>query len=413
MRSNDNKPQAGLEQVQLHDERADEIDGLSVSDIVRMLMSQKLFILGCTTVCIVIALIYASSVTPIYQATATMRIDPSRASSLGLNDLLSGGGVTDPDSVMKTEIAIIQSDAVAIDTLNSLTDAEFKSFSGMEKRTSTIPQKSIRLTVEQENLLTLYKRSLSAKQSEGTQLVAVSFISPKPDVAANMVNKAMQAYIRQSFDSRYGSVNQVTTWLSSEMESLRDRATEAQRKLAAFQEKNSILGADAANNTTIDRLRLLNTRLAEVQADRIVKEAQLRAAMAGDPAVLAAMFPNPDLSSLEAQQGTLYAEYAQMSAKFGVNYPPLIDLKTQIQKVDAEVTRQVSTVRNRLQQDYNAAVATEQMLQGQYNEQTEKAYALNRQQAEYAVLQAEGGSSRDLYDTLEYKLQQTQASMQD
>src|SRR3984885_15620423 len=46
------------------------------------------------------------------------------------------------------------------------------------------------------------------------------------------------------------------------------------------------------------------------------------------------------------------------------------------------------------------------MLQREYDEQTTVAYAFNRHQAEYAVLQAEVTSKRELYDTLQRKVQQ-------
>ena len=46
------------------------------------------------------------------------------------------------------------------------------------------------------------------------------------------------------------------------------------------------------------------------------------------------------------------------------------------------------------------------MLQHEYAQQTAVAYAFNRHQAEYAVLQAEVASKRELYDTLQRKVQQ-------
>jgi capsular exopolysaccharide synthesis family protein len=77
-----------------------------------------------------------------------------------------------------------------------------------------------------------------------------------------------------------------------------------------------------------------------------------------------------------------------------------------MEAVDQEVAKRVDSVRGRLRQDYSASMNTEQMLKQQYDAQTTKAYALNRKQAEYAVLLAEAKSNQDLYDTLQYKLQQ-------
>jgi len=122
--------------------------------------------------------------------------------------------------------------------------------------------------------------------------------------------------------------------------------------------------------------------------------------------VLNSMFPSPELTALEQQQGQLYAQYAALSTKFGPNYPPLVELKQQMAKIDQKVAGHTADVRGRLKHDYDSAVQTESLLQQQYEALTNKAYAENRQQAQLAVLRAELNSSRELYNTLQYKLQQ-------
>jgi capsular exopolysaccharide synthesis family protein len=383
--------------------------GLTISDLVKMLMRHKWFIVTCLVVCATVAYLYGRSATPIYESTATIRIDPSRASSLGLQELISGTGGGDGEDT-QTEIAIMKSDTVAINTLDSLTPEDFKLFSGGDKSQLAIPQNAVSLTPAQEGLLAHLKSSVTAHAVEGTQIVAISCRDPHPQLAATIVNHVITAYLRQSFDSRYGSVAQVSEWLSAEMNTLKTRASDAQKRLADFQEKNNILGTDTENNTTIDRLRLLNNRLATAQAQRIVREAQMRTAMAAPPAMMASLFPTPQLSALNGEESQLDAQYAQLSSKFGPNYPPLQEIKKQQARLDADLAAAVEKARDRVRQEYQAAVTQEDMLQHAYDAQTQQAYALNRQQAEYAVLLAEGGSSRDLYDTLQYKLQEAGVS---
>jgi capsular exopolysaccharide synthesis family protein len=383
--------------------------GLTLNDLVKMLMRHKWFILICLVVCGTVAYLYGRSATPIYEATATIRIDPSRASSLGLQELISGSGGGGGEDT-QTEIAIMKSDTVAINTLDSLTPEDFKLFSGAEKSQLAIPANAAALTPAQEGLLAHLKGSVTAHSVEGTQIVAISCRDPHPQLAATIVNHVIAAYLRQSFDSRYGSVAQVSEWLSAEMNTLKTRASDAQKRLADFQEKNNILGTDTENNTTIDRLRLLNSRLATAQAQRIVREAQMRTAMAAQPAMLAAMFPTPQLTALNSEESQLDAQYAQLSSKFGPNYPPLQEIKKQQARLDADLAAAVEKTRDRARQEYQASVTQEGMLQSAYDAQTQQAYALNRQQAEYAVLLAEGSSSRDLYDTLQYKLQEAGVS---
>lgn len=411
---------------QRSDQQLESASALSLGDIASLLGRHKWFILLCVLVSTLIAIAYVETAVPIYEATASIRIDPGRIGSLGLADLT--GGQADIGEKISTEIQIIKSDAVAIDTLHSLSDAEFKTYTGVNKSALDIEPGSSRLSPAQEGLLAHFKFSVNAAQIKETQLVAITLRDPNPQVAASLLNHLIAAYLRQSFDSRYGSVNQVSKWLSSEMDSLKQRASDAQEKLADFQEKNNVLafggassgggggskesggggggGGGGLTSSIQYRLMDLDNRLSQARAERIVKEAQVRVAENGNPTALAAIYPSANISEIQSQQAVLYGQYTQMSTKFGANYPPLVDLKNQMKKTDAELARQIATVKSRLKEEYDTAATVEQGLQSQYDEETSKAFALNRKAAEFAVLTAEGASSRDLYDTLVYKLQQ-------
>ena len=379
--------------------------GLTVGDILRSLSKNKWLILACTVMSIVCATAYVATTTPVYEAAATIRIDPSRAGSLGLSDLLSLAGGGGGDQV-QTEMAILKSDEVALATLNSLSDGDFRAFSGFDKRLMNFKPSEQPLTFQQEGVLGRFKQGLTTKQADGTQIVTVSIRNSNPQLAAIIANHLVSAYIRQNFDSRFSSVSQATVWLSEQMDQLKDRAANAQKKLAAFQEANNLLGADLSNNTTTDRIKMLNDRLTSAEGDRIIKEAQLRAAEAGDPTVLISLFPDPDLQSLQSQQANLFAQYTQLSSKFGPAYPPLAEIKQQMVKTAAKIQGDIGVILGRLKEDYGASSSVENTLRNEYASEMEKAYALNRKQADYAVLVAEGTSSRELYDTLQYKLQQ-------
>jgi polysaccharide biosynthesis transport protein len=387
-------------------EDKEQSQGLSIVDVARTLAKSKWLILGCTLASVIVALIYVTLARPQYEANASIRIDPSRAGSLGLNDLLSMVGSAGSAEGIQTEISIIQSDQVALGTLDNLTPDQFRTYAGFEKGTMDFRVTNKQWSRAQENLLGQFKAALIAKQVEGTQLVGIRFRNGNPEIAAVVVNNIIAAYVRGNFDSRYESVTQVRAWLSSQMDELRTRASNAQKKLAEFQEQNNLIGTDPSNNTIIDRLKMLNGRLTEAEGDRIVKEAQVHAAATGDPAILASLVPDPKLQALQQEEGSLYSQYIEESTKFGTAYPPLVELKQQLANVQTQIKLSVHLISARLDEDFDASHRAEGMLRAQYETETGKAYALNRTQADYAVLLAEATSSRDLFDTLQYKLQQ-------
>jgi capsular exopolysaccharide synthesis family protein len=383
---------------------------LSLMDIVRMFTRHIWFILACVVVGFVIAKLYTNRLVPVYQATASFRMDPNRASSLGLGDLGGSGSSND----IGTELAIVKSGTVAIDVLNSLPDNVFLRYAGMTKKQAALSATSTNFTAQQEGLVGMFRSQLSASLVPGTQIVEVTFRHTDPEITAIMANYTVAAYLRQNFDSRYGSVAQVTKWLSTELDTLRDQAAAAQQRLSDFQEKNNIIATDGGaaggggggGNTVTDRLTALNGRLTAAEEDRIVKEAQIRAANTGNPALLSSMFPGGHVTELEGEQVALNQQIMRLSTKFGPAYPPLIELKQQSAKVDDEIAAAAGEIKARLRQQLDNSIVTQNAFQQQYDSLTEKAYTLNRRQAEYAVLKAESASSRTLYNTLEGKLQQ-------
>ena len=385
--------------------------GLSAVDLFQIILRKLWFILACTLICGLIGYIYAATSTPLYEATASIRIDPGRANSLGFSDF--SGPVADTTDLVRTEIAIMESDQLAISTINSLSNQQFLTLTG-KQRSGLIPLQTAEISKDQERLIAAVKSHLIIKPVTDTQLVSISFKDKNAELAAAVVNDVVDAYLKQNFESRYSSVVQVQSWLSTQMNTLKTRSDDAQQKLAQFQEQHNILGTGASampggqdtSTTTTDRLRLLNEKLTTAESDRIVKEALLRSAESNDPAVLASLFPDQKFQSLQTQQANLYTQFAQLSTKFGPKYAPLVQLENQLKVVNAEIKRNTEMVRSRIREDYQTAKSSEAMLRAEYGDQVEKAYSQNRDRAQLASLEAQGSASTQLYNTLQAKLQQ-------
>jgi succinoglycan biosynthesis transport protein ExoP len=383
--------------------RTDE--GITVGDILRRLLSHVWFIAACGTACVLLSLLYIRFRPAVYEATAMLRIDPGRAESLAMTDR-PVATPSEPGETLHTEIVILKGDDVAIRTLNTLTDEEFLGFTGSHRGTSPIPQDVQNLSNQQQAWIAKLEKALTVKQVDGTQLISVTVRYYDPKTAAAIDNNVIRAYTVQTFEDRAHSVAQLRTWLSSQMDELRSHVETSQAKLTDFERANDVVGTGGASNTIADRLHFLNERLSTLQSDRIMKEAQMRAASGGSPSELATLFPNPKLTTLQAAEGTLYAQYAQLSSKFGPNYPPLADLAKQMQRIDVEISGEVQSVRERLSMDYAGAKRAQDMLQTEYDKQIDLAYQFNRNQAEYTVLQGDVAASKELYDALRRKLQQ-------
>jgi succinoglycan biosynthesis transport protein ExoP len=379
--------------------------GITIADVLQRLMAHGWLIGVCGLVCLALSWGYVLHKPPSYEASAILRFDPDRAGSLGVGEQ-GAQSSAEPGDAIHTELVIFKSDGVAIRAINALTDSQFLRFAGFPRRGGPMSEQGEVLTPDQQKLINKLEKQLTVKQIEGTQLISVAVKDKDPQIAAILDNNIVKAYERQGFDSRAQAVSQLRTWLSAQMSDLKDQVGASQKALAGFEQTNHVIGTAGTSNTIADRLHFISEQLSTAQATRIAKEAEMRSAEVASPNELASLFPNPKLNTLETAQGTLYAQYAQLSTKFGSKYPPLENLTSQMKQIDAEIAIEVQSVRNRLRQEYEAAKGAQDMLQAEYDRQTGLAYDFSRNQADYAVLQADVATSRDLYDMLRRKLQQ-------
>ena len=92
---------------------------LSLAEVWKTFARRKLAILGCAAVIFLSVAAYTFFKTPVYEGVARLQIDPILSSSLGLDGSDKSSPV-DADGRLKTEVAIIQSNTVAMHVLKSL-----------------------------------------------------------------------------------------------------------------------------------------------------------------------------------------------------------------------------------------------------------------------------------------------------
>jgi succinoglycan biosynthesis transport protein ExoP len=342
---------------------------------------------------------------PVYESMVRLQIDPSRASNLGLEDLVNEKGADESDSRMSTEVKLIQSDSVAIRVINALGLAKRPDFSGASALTAKVTDPREMSPVDRTRILGMFEGALSVRVVAGTQLVELRFRSTDPKLATEIVNAVADQYMQRNFQTHYEGAVQVSNWLAKQMEELQSKAVEAQQKLAEFQKQNNILGSDENDNIITDRLKYLNQQVTEAEADRIVKEARYRMLQTGDPELVGSTVNNPNLGTLRAQEAEMKASLAELNSKFGSGYPKVRETQAQLDRLNGAIKAEIKKTEERLETEYLASGKTESMLRAQLDEQKEAAYKLNEHAVQYSVLKHEVETSRELYDTLQVKLQ--------
>jgi succinoglycan biosynthesis transport protein ExoP len=380
---------------------------LTLIDVWRVLIKQRLTILLVTLLFVALSGYYVFRTKPVYESVARIEIKPDNPPNVGLQGLSQQASGEDPDIALHTEVRILESDSVLLQAAESLHLIDRLRADAHAKGGAADPPSSAPLTpAERMEAVGYIRGGLSVSIIPSTDLVEIHYRSTDPKLGTAIVNQLVETYSDEDLRLKYDRTMHVSTWLQQRLGELKEQAANAQVKLAAYQKEHNIVGTDENSNLTLQTLGQISGDLEGAEADRILKEARLREYDSLNPNLQALMGDNPALAALHTQLSDLETQRSELAATLGPNHPRMKELQIQIAKVQGQIDNEVKLARAQVQAEYNGAVGAENALRGRLAAQEDAAYKLNEGVAQYAILRHEAELNRELYDTLQMRLKE-------
>jgi len=379
---------------------------ITPADLRKMLFKRKWIILIATLVGVAIAIYHIKTTVPQYEAVARINIDLGRSANIGIENVIqqNGGYYDEPDTELQTQVQIMRSQTVAMDAIDSLDLYHKPPFSDVFEKH---PYNGTLTPAQRSALIGMFQGGTRIDIVPDTGLVDVHYQDSDPVFAMNAANAIVDAYIQRDLQSRYNGTKRISDWLAEKLNGLKEQVEMNQKILADYVQKHGIVPTDAeGGNLITDSLSTVNEQLSEAQADRIVKEARYKMALTRNPELLVSVAPGTILSSLRSQQATLMVDAAQLSSKFGPEYPKVRELNKQLASVQADIDTEITNLTKRFAEEYNTAVKTETLLQSRLDTLKEEAYRENASAAQFEILKHSAESTAALYDALQMRLQE-------
>ncbi len=381
---------------------------ITPSDVRKILIKRKWLILAGIVVGLAFAAVYILTTIPQYEAIALIDVNEGKQSNIGISDLVQEeqGGLEASLVHIATEIAIMQSDTVSLDVMNSLNLYRTEPFAQVFVRA---PYQGTLSPGQRRDILGIFKGSTKITTKPGTDLIEVHFRNQSPAVSAAVANAIVERYMDRSLRVRYEGSTRISDWLSKQLDNLKTQATQSQDALARYQKDNNLIGVDSSGggeDLTVDNLRIANQQLSEAQADRVVKEARYRMALTRNPELLLSVAPSATLAQLQQQEAALTVQQAQLQSKFGPQWPRLREVQSSLNQVRKDIDAEITNMQRRFEVEYTTALNTEKLLRGRLDDAKQQAYQQNRSSAEYQILRHGADSASDLYDALQTRLKE-------
>lgn len=280
--------------------------------------------------------------------------------------------------------------------------------------------------VAQAWLLDRFSRHLRVQSLPRTMLIEVRFRSRDAALSAAVVNRLIRDYSLQEDEAQVAATAQAAALLGGPLKELKATVDQDQEKLAEFEKKHGILSApvtvtenaatEAEHNGAMLAVDELQRQLVAATADRILREAEFRAASKGDPAQVLASdaqlggsangFATAGLQQIRARRSDLEQERAQLSAEHGENFPRVVEIGRQLADLDRQKKAEDAKLVAQFQGAWHAAQDREQLVRRSMEEATGEGLKQNRAEVQYAAMRQEAERSHDLYMRVEEKVEE-------
>lgn len=344
---------------------------------------------------------------PVYRATALVEVDKEPQNVLPFQSEDSYSEYMDSEDYIETQMKVLQSETLALDTIRSLELANYPEFGG---GTGSQPQRPVAAGEKLPPILGAFLGRLGVTRVPNSRLIEVSFSAEDPQLAARVVNAHLQNFIEQNFKSKYDATTQASSWLSSELEELRLQVEKSEDARIAYQRENQIWQINEKQDITTEKLADLSKAVTDAQTELAQKEADYRMAQTGDVDALAAMRNNQVVQDLLKRKSELDESYAEAINQYGPNFPKVKLIIDQQKEVDQQLAAARKAVVDGLRQEYETARQHVELLQEEVNTQKAQANEMAEKLVQYNILQRDADANKQLYDGLQQKLKEASIS---
>jgi len=248
------------------------------------------------------------------------------------------------------------------------------------------------------------RQRLTVEPVPRTQLVEVSYRDASPAFAKRVANGFADAFIDMGIEYRSTSAAKTSTFLDSQVVSLKKEIAEKEGKLQALSRRTNTVAVDASANPALQRLQTLNAAETDATNTRLEKEAAYKALLTAPPETIADSLQPGLIGNMRAEELKLEHEYAAKLKVYKPEWPAMAELKSEIerskQSLAAAVQEAVATARKSAYATYATALGQERQLAAEIDKLKSQVMDQSSLGAEFQTLGEEITTRRELLDKL-------------
>jgi tyrosine-protein kinase Etk/Wzc len=279
--------------------------------------------------------------TPVYEASATLRIQEQRPSLLGGETLSSGVSVLTSKEEMNTQIEILKSRSVLEEVIVQLDLVDRFEIAG-------------ELSPEERLLAALnrLKETVSVTDIVNTQLIRIAVRSSHPGLARDVVNTLSQVYIGRNVESKRANANAVLAFVSGQVDQVSERLKRAEEQLLGYKQSEGIGVLSEEARLKVDRLAAIESSYQETRVAREVLGARRGALLdqmspsVSPPGSRAITSNTPAIREMQGRLADFQTELSSLGQVSTSNSRRASELKAAIDSLQNDIKAEIERIRS-------------------------------------------------------------------
>jgi succinoglycan biosynthesis transport protein ExoP len=249
-----------------------------------------------------------------------------------------------------------------------------------------------------------YLGSLQVKPIENTQLVRIEFSAGDPKLAARVVNAHARAFIQRGIELNSQASDEAQRFLAGKLDQLKQRVEQSDLALNNYRRDKGIvpglISLNGNQDVVVEQLNKLSRELQNAHLKTITLETQIELVKAGRTDALPQVMDSKVIQGLKADLDKLESQYASMRGEYTDQYPEMRELREKIEGARAILDSELKTAVANVNEQYQAALKSENAIAADLNKQKSFALGLNDAAIKYVMLEREAKTDRELYDAV-------------
>lgn len=377
----------------------------TLSESLMVLRHRRIIIISSVIVGILIGLYQSFTQPRMFEAFGRIQVRTGSADEYKISSIAGVGD--DPQRKLTTEVAILTSDTLLVAVARDMDLANNKTFWGSR---DPIHGQVLDDPAVRQGVVRKLKGSLTVALVPKADIIRIGYSSLSPKLSADIVNKVIQDYIQRSYTTRFESTQRVSRWLSGQLDDLKQQVDASQNHMMDLQKRLGVLGFDESHNQFATSLEDLAKAEGTAKLARILAESRYRTLAGMDPDTISSSLEitpglqQTALTSLRTQLAAAKANYAQLTANLGSNYPSVIAVKAETDELQKQVNAEEGRLVTQAKQSFQLTQSNEAQTNQALEDEKSAAYKLRDDLVEYTIQQRAYESNRTLYEALMQRL---------